>query len=157
MNYLEIELNSSVLVLNSDYNPINITNARRAIILLLKEKAHFISSKVIRLVNYVRLPFIKLMANKPTRTLIYKRDNHTCCYCGSTKNLTIDHILPTSRGGKNTWENLVASCMKCNSHKGDRTPEEWGRQLNKTPSAPYNKMVLTIKTSSVAEWKEYCF
>ena len=117
MDYQKIKLNSSILVLNSDYNPINICNARRAIVLLIKDKAHMVTEKVIRLIEYIRVPYSRLMRNHPTRNLIYKRDGYSCAYCGAKERLTIDHIHPTSRGGEDTWENLVTACCKCNSMK----------------------------------------
>ena len=117
MEYLKININSSILVLNSDYNPINICNGKRAIILILKRKAQFIADKVIRLFDYIRIPYKKIKENTPTRNLIYKRDNHRCAYCNSKENLTIDHIIPTSRGGKNTWENMISCCGRCNLKK----------------------------------------
>lgn len=157
MDYLKIKLNNSILVLNSDYSPINICNARRAIVLLLKRKAHLITEKVIRLVEYIRLPYYRLMENNPTRTLIYKRDGYTCAYCGAKENLTLDHVLPSSRGGEDTWENLVTACNKCNTLKGNKTPQEANMSLSVTPKAPYNKIHLTINTSNVSEWKHYVY
>jgi 5-methylcytosine-specific restriction endonuclease McrA len=157
IDYQKIKLNSSVLVLNSDYNPINICNARRAIVLLIKQKACMVTEKVIRLINYIRLPHRRLMANQPTRNLIYKRDGYTCAYCGVKERLTIDHIHPTSRGGQETWENLVTACCKCNSLKGNRTPQESNMILRVIPKAPYNKLHLTINTSNVSDWKEYVY
>lgn len=156
MDYLKINLNTSILVLNSDYNPVNICNARRAIVLLLKRKAHMITEKVIRLVEYVKIPYQKLI-NRPTRNLIYKRDGYTCAYCGAKENLTIDHILPSSRGGQDTWENLVTACGKCNTLKGNKTPQESNMILKITPKVPYNKIHLTINTSNVKEWKLYVY
>jgi 5-methylcytosine-specific restriction endonuclease McrA len=157
MDYLKIKLNSSILVLNSDYSPINICDSRRAIVLLLKRKAHFITEKVIRLLNYIRIPYRKLTENRPTRNLIYKRDNYMCSYCGAKENLTIDHIIPSSRGGKDIWDNLVSCCNRCNTLKGNRTPEEANMKLNIIPKVPYNKIQLTINTSNVTEWKEYVY
>lgn len=157
MENLCIDLNKTILVLNASYEPINFTNGRRAIILLLKEKAQLLSSRVIRLLNYIKIPFQKIMANKPSRQMIYSRDNHQCQYCRSIKNLTIDHIMPRSRGGDNSWSNLVTACMHCNTHKGDRTPEEWGRPLYSNPKTPFNKLELGIKKSNVEEWKQYIF
>jgi 5-methylcytosine-specific restriction endonuclease McrA len=157
MDYLKIKLNSSILVLNSDYSPINICDSRRAIVLLLKRKAHFITEKVIRLLNYIRIPYRKLTENRPTRNLVYKRDNYMCSYCGAKENLTIDHIIPSSRGGKDIWDNLVSCCNRCNTLKGNRTPEEANMKLNIIPKVPYNKIQLTINTSNVTEWKEYVY
>lgn len=152
-----IEPNSTVLVLNSDYNPINITTWKRAVLLLVKQKAHVISSKVIRLVHYIKLPYSRLMANHPTRALIYKRDDYTCGYCGAKENLTLDHILPSSKGGEDTWENLVTCCLKCNLKKGDKLLKETNLTLHIKPKAPYNKMTLTLKKSGVKQWTDYCY
>lgn len=157
MDYQQIKLNSSILVLNSDYNPINICNARRAIVLLLKRKAHMITEKVIRLVEFIKLPYQRLMANQPTRTLIYKRDEYSCAYCNAKEDLTLDHIVPSSRGGDNSWENLVTCCQSCNLKKGNRTPKEANMFLRITPKVPYNKIHLTIKTSNVSDWKEFIY
>lgn len=152
-----IEPHSAVLVLNSDYNPINLTTWKRAVLLLVKHKAHVISSKVIRLVHYVRLPYSRLMANHPTRPLIYKRDNYTCAYCDAKENLTIDHVHPSSKGGEDTWDNLVACCLKCNLKKGDKLLKETNMSLRVTPKAPYNKLSLTINTSGVQQWIQYVY
>ena len=80
-----------------------------------------ITEKVIRLIDYVRLPYQKLTQNRPTRNLVMKRDDYKCSYCNAKENLTIDHIIPSSRGGDNSWGNLTTSCMSCNSKKGNRT------------------------------------
>ena len=120
MDYLNIEPHQTILVLNASYEPINFTNWKRAIVLLMKNKAQALGKRVIRLVNYIKLPYEKLMQNKPSRAMIYKRDGHKCQYCGSTKNLTIDHIIPRSRGGEDTWENLVVACNPCNTRKSDK-------------------------------------
>jgi CRISPR/Cas system Type II protein with McrA/HNH and RuvC-like nuclease domain len=125
-----------VLVLNADYTPLNVTSVRRGFVLVIKGKAEvlrqdaekivttigeFVRPLIIRLLNYVRFK------NKPVklnRKRVFKRDNNECVYCGGKKNLTIDHIMPRSRGGKNTWANLVTCCSSCNLKKGNRTPEE---------------------------------
>lgn len=157
MENLLIEPNKTILVLNASYEPINFTNWKRAIILLLKEKAQRLSARVIRLINYVKLPIDKIMANKPPRHMIYKRDDYMCQYCGCFKNLTIDHVIPRSRGGVDSWENMVVACMPCNTHKGNKTPEEWGRPLYRKPKAPFNRMTLALNKSNVSEWKEYVY
>lgn len=157
MKNLGIATNKTILVLNASYEPLNFTSWKRAVILLLKQKAQLLSSRVIRLLTYIRLPISKLMANKPTRALIYKRDDGRCQYCGSIHNLTIDHVLPRSRGGKDTWENMVAACLHCNINKGNKTPEEWGTPLSKKPKPPFNKMTLSVDKSKVTEWQEYLY
>lgn len=153
----DIETNTNILVLNADYNPINITSWKRAILLLVKEKAQLISANVIRLVHYIRLPYSRLMANHPTRVLIYKRDDYTCGYCGVKENLTIDHIIPSSKGGEDSWENMVTCCSSCNLKKGDRLLKETSMKLKVNPKAPFNKMHLTLLTSNNSEWKTYCY
>lgn len=125
-----------VLVLNSDYTPLNVTNVFRGFNLVNKGKAEIVKSSdkpicagikefirplIIRLLNYVKF---RPKGVKINRQRIFTRDRYTCVYCGVKKNLTIDHILPKSRGGKNTWANMVTCCSNCNRQKGDRTPEE---------------------------------
>ena len=97
MDYLRIEPGKAVLVLNSSYEPLNITSWKRAIVLLLKEKAQILSNRVIRLLDYVKVPLSKIISHKPSKSMIYKRDNNSCQYCGSTRSLTIDHVIPRCR------------------------------------------------------------
>ena len=157
MDYLNIEPHQTILVLNASYEPINFTNWKRAIVLLMKNKAQALGKRVIRLVNYIKLPYAKLAQNKPSRTMIYKRDGHKCQYCGSTKELTIDHIIPRSRGGEDTWENLVVACMPCNTRKSDKLLEETNLVLQTIPRKPINKMLFSLDRSNVEEWKEYTY
>ncbi len=132
MDYKTIAYKKTILVLNSTYEPLNATSWRRARVLVLKEKAHVVSSRTIRLKNYVKVPHSKMAAGRPSRALILKRDAHTCQYCEySGPNLTIDHVVPKSRGGQDTWQNLVTSCLECNNCKDNRTPEEWAVALKK--------------------------
>ena len=152
-----VEPHSTILVLNSSFEPLHFTNWKRAIILLFKQKAKLISKRIIRLVNYVRIPFSHGKNTYPTRTLIYKRDNYECQYCGTKKNLTIDHIIPRSRGGNNSWENLVACCVSCNLKKGNKPLNETDMKLRSVQKAPYNKISLDIEKTNVPEWKEYLF
>ena len=129
-----------VLVLNATYEPINVCTLRRAAVLLLKEKAELLERRegaalhsehmtldhpdVIRLTNYVRIPR-EAHRRKITRRAVLARDSWTCQYCGSTKSgLTVDHVIPRSRGGKSVWENIVAACASCNRRKGNRLPRE---------------------------------
>lgn len=150
-----IRTDSSVLVLNASYEPINITSWKRAIILLVKEKATVLSSKVIKLVEYVKMPLSKLMSIKPTRSLIYKRDGNRCQYCGATRGLTIDHVIPKSRGGEDTWQNLVVACSKCNTKKGDKPLEQTGMKLMRKPFAPASKIIFIIAQTQDEEWRQY--
>lgn len=138
----------SVLVLNFDYTPLNITSIQRGVILVYKGKAEvvreqenpivsgykqFVRPLVIRLLSYIKFFTRK---NNPNRSKIYKRDNHSCLYCGSTKSLTLDHVIPKSRGGTNDWTNLATSCIKCNLKKANRTPEEAKMVLKYKPYVP---------------------
>lgn len=157
MTKIEIQPNTTVLVLNSSFEPLNITSWKRAVVLLLKEKAQVLSNRVIRLLNYVKVPLSKIIFQKPSRAMIYKRDNHTCQYCGATKKLTIDHVIPKSRGGEDTWENLVVACSSCNTKKGHTFLEQTGMKLSRKPRAPYNKMQFILNDTNIQEWKEYTF
>lgn len=147
----------TVLVLNASYEPIHFTNWKRAIILLLKEKAQIISKSVIRLLKYVHIPIAKIVYERPPKSLIYKRDSNKCQYCGSTKNLTIDHVIPKSKGGKDTWDNLVVACSPCNSKKGDNLLENTDLKLIRRPRAPINKSMIQLTNTTNAEWQEYLF
>ncbi len=125
-----------VLVLNATFEPINVCSVRRAVVLLLKEKAELIERGlwalhsesstlarpvVIRLVSYVHVPR-DTHRRKITRRAVFARDGWTCQYCGSRSNLTVDHVIPRSKGGTSSWENIVASCAPCNRRKGDMLP-----------------------------------
>ncbi|GAB4343970.1 MAG: HNH endonuclease [Flammeovirgaceae bacterium] len=93
----------------------------------------FDAPSVIRLLTYVSMPYKGVMLSRQN---IFKRDNHQCVYCGSNEDLTLDHVLPRSRGGTSTWSNLVTACRSCNSKKGDYTPEERGMNLPYKPYKP---------------------
>ena len=157
MDYLKLEPYQTILVLNASFEPLNFCNWKRAIVLLMKNKAQALGKRVIRLVNYIKLPYEKLMQTKPSRTMIYKRDGHKCQYCGSTRELTIDHIIPRSRGGEDTWENLVVACMPCNMRKGNKLLEDTNMILQTIPKKPFNKMLFSLYRANVPEWKEYCY
>ena len=152
-----IQPNSTVLVLNSSYEPLNFTSWKRAIILLFKEKAQYISKKVIRLVNFVRIPFRTQQLIHPTKANIIKRDNHECQYCGSKSHLTVDHVIPRSKGGKNTWENLVACCETCNVKKGNLDLSQLDMKLKNTPRKPISKVMLILNNTRDDEWREFLY
>ena len=142
-------MNSEVLVLNQDYEPLNVASLPRAFRLVLGGKAEILAEgdpirsasrswtapSVVRLRHRVRRPRPRA---KLSRKEIFARDGHACQYCGRTGvSLTIDHIVPKSRGGDTwTWENLVTACMACNHRKGDRLPEAAGLQLRRKPYEP---------------------
>ena len=157
------------LVSNASYEPLNITSWRRAAVLLVKGKAERIEHNgkliytgfplptVIRLLHYVRVPYKEIPL---TRRNILHRDGHTCQYCGYTGDeLTIDHVVPRSRGGGDSWENLVTACVRCNVKKGSRTPQEAHMLLRKPPRRPYSNLYFEVskhlKTGSHSEWQKY--
>ncbi len=142
-------VDANVLVLNLDFQPLNVCNVRRAVVLLSKQKAtvieqngHVVTSErlilqspsVIRLVYHIKRPrpVVKL-----TRKEILQRDEHTCQYCGKRGNdLTLDHVMPRHRGGQHTWDNVVAACRACNHRKGGRTLTESHMTLLRLPKRP---------------------
>ena len=158
-----------VLVLNASYEPLNITSWRRATVLLMKGKAErleyngkflytdFPQPTVIRLRHYVRVPYMEVPL---TRRNILHRDGHTCQYCGYTGDkLTLDHVIPKSRGGGETWENIVAACVCCNVKKGSRTPQEARMPLRHLPRQPYSSLYFEVtkhlKSGLHQEWQKY--
>lgn len=170
-----VMLQSPVLVLNATYEPVNVCGARRALILILKgaalaeeESAKEIRSaslvvrvpSVIRLLEYHRIPY---QTRVLSRRNILIRDHYTCQYCAGTfpaAELTLDHVLPRSQGGKSAWENLVACCYACNNRKGDRTPEQAGMKLLRAPR-PFNlhtsRHLMRLMAHSDSRWRKYLF
>jgi 5-methylcytosine-specific restriction endonuclease McrA len=158
-----------VLVLNATFEPLNTVSMPRAVSLLLAEKAEIVEAAeaylrsqhimlpmplVIRLVTYVRIP--RMLPLGVTRRGVLKRDNFSCQYCGRTQSssdLTLDHVLPRSRGGKNTWENVVAACKPCNHRKGNRTPAEAHVRLLRQPFRP-RYLALVVFDMPLA-WQKY--
>lgn len=138
-----------VVVLTRDYIPLMYCDMHRAITLVYLKKAEIVreSGDFLRSVSE-RFPIpkvIRLLSKLVrqvtprvtyTRKNIHVRDNYTCQYCGSTSNLTLDHVMPVSRGGKSTWENVVTACYPCNSRKGSRTPDEANMKLAMPPKKP---------------------
>jgi len=159
--------NSMILVLNADFLPINVTTFKQAFKLVWKGKAEIIEDtgitldtsinkyhkpSVIRLTKYVYVPHRKIVLSREN---IFKRDDNKCAYCGSTKNLTLDHIDPRSKGGLNTWENLVTCCFPCNLKKGDKTPEQAGMKLNIKPFRPNPFYFISRVYKNKEDWKQY--
>ena len=142
-------MNDKVLLLNQDYSAIATCSLHKAFVLLYLEKAELVAQDVlnglrtvrhtyprplvIKLNRYVRVPYKGIAL---TRQNIMRRDGYRCQYCGSSRNLTLDHLLPRSRGGESTWYNLITACSRCNSKKGDRTPEEVQMKLASKPFKP---------------------
>ncbi len=138
-----------VLVLNANFEPINVTNTYRAINLMLCNKATLILNGrgIIKSVSTnIPKPSIirlKVMVNRPHQVVhlnkkeIFRRDNYTCQYCGKPSlELTIDHVIPKHLGGTHSWENVVAACPRCNHLKGGKTLEEAHMHLLKIPKTP---------------------
>ena len=168
-------LQEPVLVLNATFEPINITAVRRALVLLLKGVAqaeemnhaevHSASNSVqvpsvIRLLAYRHIP---QQSRALSRKNILLRDRNTCQFCGHlfpASELTLDHVLPRSRGGHSSWENLVACCYECNNRKGDRTPEEAGLRLVRRPR-PFtlhtSRQLMRLIGRQDAKWRKYLF
>jgi 5-methylcytosine-specific restriction endonuclease McrA len=159
-----------VLVLNATYEPINVCTVRRAVVLLLKDKAEIIERAewelhsatqtiarpvVIRLVSYVRIPR-DTHRRKITRRAVFARDQWTCQYCGSRSSLTVDHVVPRSKGGPSSWENIVASCAPCNRRKGNALPRQVGMRLRKQPGTPNPSVFIHVASPRVpAAWMQY--
>jgi 5-methylcytosine-specific restriction endonuclease McrA len=140
-----------VLVLNSSLQPLSVIPERRLIVLLSKQKVTFVDESVRQLIEesiqarrleLERPVIVQLLANvriprmilQPTRANILLRDEDTCQYCGKhSRELTLDHVVPRSRGGQSTWENLVASCRACNGKKGNRLLKEANMRLLRQP------------------------
>lgn len=142
-------MNLPVLVLNQNYEPLNVCNVRRAIVLLDKGKAEVLEhnhglvhspSRTLSLPSVIRLVYL-IHRPRPqlrlSRKEIFARDGYTCQYCGlESKELTLDHVMPRNRGGQHTWENVVAACKNCNHKKRNRTPEEAHMRLAQRPYRP---------------------
>jgi 5-methylcytosine-specific restriction endonuclease McrA len=159
-----------VLVLNASYEPLNVCSVRRAHVLLFKGKAEVVESldrplraagtsfvwpHVIRLLSYVRVP--RAVQRRISRRALFARDGWRCVYCGtSAPRLTLDHVVPRSRGGESVWENVVTACAPCNLRKGDRLLEESGLTLTKPPKAPAPELFITIAAPTLPHgWRRY--
>jgi 5-methylcytosine-specific restriction endonuclease McrA len=159
-----------VLVLNATYEPINVCTVRRATVLLLKQKAEVIEHGsrtlrsehtamprpvVIRLVTYVNVPR-DAHRRKITRRAVFARDGWACQYCGARSNLTVDHVIPRSKGGKSERDNIVASCAPCNRRKGDLLPETANMVPRSTPRAPSPQVFIHVASPTIpTAWKQW--
>jgi HNH endonuclease len=160
-----------VLVLNATYEPINVCTVRRATVLLLKAKAEVVEigasdlhwatgslpkPVVIRLITYVRVPR-DIHRRRITRKAVLARDSWTCQYCGTEKpGLTVDHVIPRSRGGESVWENIVASCAACNRRKGNRLPHEIRMHPRSSPRPPGPTVFIRIAAPRTPPtWEPY--
>ena len=159
-----------VLVLNASYEPLNVCSVRRAHVLVWKGKAevlerlekplHSSSSTfpwlhVIRLTAYVRVP--RTVQRKISRRALFARDDWRCVYCGTSGGrLTLDHVIPRSKGGESTWENVVTSCAPCNLRKADRSLEEVEMVLPHPPRPPAPVLFIKLATPRVPPtWQQY--
>ena len=159
-----------VLVLNASYEPLNVTSVRRAHVLVFKGKAEVVEEldeplrsatdtyawpHVIRLVQYVRVP--RAIQRKISRRALFARDNWRCVYCGETGGrLTLDHVVPRSKGGGSEWENVVTSCAPCNLRKGDRLLEDSGLHLRRLPRPPAPVLFIHLATPTIPQvWQQY--
>ena len=168
-------LNHSCLLLSWDYTALRVIPVKQAFKLIFSDKAEVVQAfkdkvvksvnrafsvpAVIRLLNKLKLKFnVRL-----TRKNILIRDKFRCKYCGkegTTSTLTLDHVLPRSKGGKFSWQNIVSACLDCNAKKGDRTPEEAGMKLiggdpDRLDMFAYIKCLLKTRLNDVPEWESF--
>lgn len=162
-------MSRKVLVLNATYEPLNVCTVKRAIVLMLKKKAEALETSrkayhsenltllvpnVIRLSYYVRVP--RGETRRVSRNAVLARDSHRCQYCGSRAHLTIDHVVPRSRGGSSSWDNIVTSCAPCNARKGDRLPREANMKLRTVPRPPDPLAFIYMAVTDVHQsWQRY--
>ncbi len=165
-------MSSEVLVLNSDYEPLNVCHVRRALVMIYLGKADVLHAhdstipaqeteiprpSVVKLRHHVRRPLPEL---KLSRRTIFARDQYTCQYCGqATKDLTIDHVVPRRLGGRTDWENLVCSCRRCNMKKGDKLLHQTGMKLLRQPHRPryipYISLTKYLAGRKNDVWRDY--
>ena len=159
-------LQNQVVVFSKNYLPLARINIKRAVVLLVNGQAESLEfgstqqwevrspSVVLQIPEHIRLtsgnPERHWKAPPVNRREIFRRDHHTCQYCGSTKHLTLDHVIPRSKGGTHTWDNVVTACNRCNSSKGDRLLHEIGMVLKTKPKAPMHPAIAFAEQF----WKE---
>ena len=166
------EIDAPVLVLNQNYEPLNVCNVKRALVLVFNGKAEVLelnhaiihspshtvhAPSVIRLAHMIRRPHPRA---KLSRREVFLRDDYTCQYCGiHTRDLTLDHVMPKSRGGPHTWENLVSACRPCNHRKGGKTIEEARMRPLKMPRQPkaniYHLVYRYVQAAPLEEWHKF--
>ena len=159
---------SRSLVLNATYEPLGVVSARRAVVLVLADKAEIVHHNgaefrserlslpvpsVIRLRYFVRVPYQRRAPL--SRRGVFLRDDGRCQYCGK-KAESIDHVIPRSRGGEHTWENVVAACTRCNTLKRDRLLEDTHMRLKRRPEAPRHHSWVVVSVGHMPEhWEQY--
>lgn len=160
------------LVVDNSYMPRSVITTERAFVITYKGNAETLHNhdtyfgtvnkslaypkpSVIRIFKYINLQYSKVPL---TRRNIYKRDEYSCVYCGDSdrSQLTLDHVVPQSKGGKDTWENLVTSCSRCNSEKADLDIHEWGRE-HPNPRRPHYLMLMKTLDYIPVEWNQFLF
>jgi 5-methylcytosine-specific restriction endonuclease McrA len=156
------------LLLNASFEPLCVVSARRAVVLVLKEKAEVVSRNgaemrserrsipvpsVIRLTHFVRVPYRSRVPL--SRRAVFARDGHRCQYCNRPAE-NIDHVIPRSRGGEHVWENVVASCRPCNARKENRYLHETDLRLNRRPVAPHATLWVVATAGPIdPAWEPY--
>lgn len=159
-------LHNQVVVFSKNYLPLARINIKRAVVLIVTGQAESLefsstqqwevrsASVVLQIPEHIRLtssnPERHWKVPPVSRREVFRRDHHTCQYCGSTKHLTLDHIIPRSKGGTHTWDNVVTACERCNSRKSDRFLHEIGMTLRTKPKAPIHPAVAFAEQF----WKE---
>ena len=159
---------SRALVLNASFEPLCVVSTRRALLLVLDDKAELVHAtgelfhsersvfdepSVVRLAHYVRVPYQARIALN--RRAVFARDGHRCQYCGSAAE-NIDHVIPRSKGGTHAWDNVVAACRPCNSRKRDRMLEDSGMKLRHKPGIPRERTWILVASGSVRpDWEPY--
>lgn len=159
---------SRALVLNASYEPLCVVATRRALVLVIDDKAELVSStggefhsarhtfpepSVVRLVTYVKVPYRARVALN--RRAVFMRDEHRCQYCGATAE-NIDHVVPRSRGGTHSWDNVVAACRPCNARKEDRLLHETHMHLRRPPRAPAGRVWMLLAMGGMRpDWEQY--
>jgi 5-methylcytosine-specific restriction endonuclease McrA len=159
---------TQALVLNATFEPLCVVPSRRALMLILDEKAEMVHSterlyrsermavaepSVVRLSYFVKVPYQARVSLN--RRAVFARDGHRCQYCGASAE-NIDHVIPRSKGGRHVWDNVVASCRPCNARKRDRFLEDSGMRLRRRPAAPHSRTWILVATGAIrADWEPY--
>ena len=159
---------TQALVLNATFEPLCVVPSRRALMLLLDEKAEMLhptdrvfrservtlaEPSVVRLRHYVKVPYHARIALN--RRAVFARDGHRCQYCGAAAE-NIDHVIPRSRGGRHAWDNVVASCRPCNARKRDHLLEDSGMKLRRPPAVPRQRTFILVASGRIrSEWEAY--
>jgi len=166
-------VNLPVLVLNQNYEPLNVTRVRRAVVMVTMGNAEMLENgigvihsarAVIEIPSVIRLPRLvkrPRMERKMSRYEVFVRDDFTCQYCGTkNRDITIDHLIPRSQRGSHTWENVVCACGRCNRRKAGRTPQQAGMKLLRQPFRPvvkYGGFVPYRYRELNPSWRKYLF